>query len=224
MIKLKNHYFRFQLILLKNGIVPENTKIAKTSPTFKSGKKELLTNYRPISVLPCFSKILERIMYNRLYEYLNQNNILYNKQFGFRGGHSTDHPLIDFVDNIYNSFNENKYILGFFIDLSKAFDNKDHEILLKKLELYGIKGNVLNWFKSYLTNRKQYIEIEGQKTDSLNIKCGVPQGSILGHLLFLIYVNDLSYSSGFLEPIMFANDTNLFSHKGIIPNCKYRAR
>ena len=214
--EVKKPLFQISKNSLKNGIVPENTKIAKISTTFKSGKKELHTNYRPISVLPCFSKILERIMYNRLYEYLNQNNIFYNKQFGFGGGHSTDHPLINLVDNIYSSFNENKYTLGVFIDLSKAFDTVDHEILLKKLELYGVKGNVLNWFKSYLKNRKQYIEIEDQKTDCLNIKCGVPRGSVLGPLLFLIYVNGLSYSSGLLEPIMFADDTKLFfSHKDI---------
>ena len=170
--EVKKPLFQISKNSLKNGIVPENTKIAKISPTFKSGKNDLLTNYRPISVWPCFSKILERIMYNRLYEYLNQNNILYSKQFGFRGGHSTDHPLIDLVDNIYYSFNENKYTLGVFIDLSKAFDTVDHEILLNKLELYGVKGNVLNWFKSYLTNRKQYIEIERQKTDCVNIKFG----------------------------------------------------
>ena len=191
--EVKKPLFQISKNSLKNGIVPENTKIAQISPTFKSGKKELLKNYRPISVLPCFSKMLERIMYNRLYEYLNQNNILYNKQFMFRGGHSTDHPLIDLVDNIYNLFNENKYTLRVFIDLSKAFDTVDHKILLKKLELYGVKGNVLNWFKSYLSNRKQYIEIEGQKTDCLNITCGVPQGSILGPLLFLIYLNDLQF-------------------------------
>ena len=107
--EVKKPLFQISKNSLKNGIVPENTEIAKISPTLKSGKKELLTNYRPISVLPCFSKILERIMYNRLYEYLNQNNILYNKQFGFRGGHSTDHSLIDLVDNIYNPFNKNKY-------------------------------------------------------------------------------------------------------------------
>ena len=97
--EVKKPLFQISKNSLKNGTVSENTKIAQISPTFKSGKKELLTNYRPISVLPCFSKILERIMYNRLYEYLNQNNILYNKQFGFRGGHSTDHPLSDLADN-----------------------------------------------------------------------------------------------------------------------------
>ena len=146
-------------ISVKRGVFPEKMKIAKVTPIFKTGKKELLTNYRPISVLPCFSKILERIMYNQLYTYLDQNNILYKKQFGFRAGHSTDHALTELVDNVCRSFNENKYTLGVFIDLSKAFDTVDHTILLKKLKLYGIKGNNLKWFESYLRSRKQYIEI-----------------------------------------------------------------
>ena len=214
--EIKNPFFRISKNSVRQGIVPDNTKIAKILPTFKTGKKELLTNYRPISVLPCFSKILERIMYNRLYNYLDQNNLLYSKQFGFRSGHSTDHPLIDLVDSIYRSFNESKYTLGVFIDLSKAFDTVDHDILLSKLELYGVRGNHLEWFKSYLSNRQQYVEVEGKKTGYLGIKCGVPQGSILGPLLFLIYVNDLYISSKVLEPIMFADDTNLFfSHKNI---------
>ena len=129
-------------------------KIAKVTPIFKSAKKELLTNYRPTSVLSWFSKILERIMYNRVYNYLNDNNLLFRKQFGFRKGHSTDHALIKLIDSIYDSFNQNKYTLGVFIDLSKAFDTVDHNILIDKLNSYGIKNNSFKWFSSYLLNRK----------------------------------------------------------------------
>ena len=133
-------------------------KIAKVLPFYKSGKKNLMTNYRPISVLSSFSKILERIMYNRLYIYLNDNNLFFQKQFGFREGHSTNHAHIQLINNICDSFNQNKYTLGVFIDLSKAFDTVDHNILLKKLSLYGIKSNNLKWFSSYLSNRKQFIQ------------------------------------------------------------------
>ena len=136
------------------GIFPEKMKIAKVTPIFKSGKKELLTNYRPISVLSCFSKILERIMYNRVYNYLNDNNLLFRKQFGFRKGHFTDHTLIKLIDSIYDSFNENKYTLGVFIDLSKGFDTIDHNFLIDKLNSYGIKNNSLKWCSGYLSNRK----------------------------------------------------------------------
>ena len=129
-------------------IFPEKMKIAKVTPIFKSGKKELLTNYRPISVLSCFSKILERIMYNRVYNYLNDNNLLFHKQFGFRKGHSTDHALIKLIDSIYDSFNQNKYTLGVFIDLSKAFDTVDHNILIDKLNSYGIKTIALSSFRA----------------------------------------------------------------------------
>ena len=117
---------------IKLGAFPEKLKLAKVTSIFKSGKIELLTNYRPISVLPCFSKILERIMYNRLYEYLTKNNQLFDKQFGFRKGHLTEHALIELVNRIYDSFNKNKYTLGVFMDLSKAFDTVNHNILPKK--------------------------------------------------------------------------------------------
>ena len=198
------------------GIFPQSMKIAKVTPFYKSGKKNLMTNYRPISVLSCFSKILERIMYNRLYSYLNDNNLFFQKQFGFREGHSTNHALIELINSINDSFNQNKYTLGVFIDLSKAFDTVDHNILLKKLSLYGIKNNSLKWFSSYLSNRKQFIQAGDIKTSYEDIICGVPQGSILGPLLFIIYVNDLSDVSKILEPIMFADDTNLFfTHKNI---------
>ena len=136
---------------LKKGIFLEKMKIAKVSPIFKKGDKSILSNYRPISVLPCFSKILERIMYNRLYAYLAENNILFNKQFGFRAGHSTEHALLELIDHISGSFNDKSYFQGIFIDLSKAFDTVDHKIILKKLQHYGIKGKNLSWYESYLT-------------------------------------------------------------------------
>ena len=155
-------------------------------------------------------------MYNKLYTYLTENNILFNLQFGFRCQHSTEHAIVELVDKILNGFSEEKYTLGVFIDLSKAFDTADHQILLKKLSLYGVKGKRLESFESYLSERKQYIEVEGQETSFLNITCGVPQGSILGPLLFLLYINDLCKASNIITPIMLADDTNLFySNKSI---------
>ena len=136
------------------GIFPDSLKIGKVTPIYKAGDSSDLGNYRPISVLPCFSKILERIIYNRVYTYLQKNKILYYKQFGFQAGHSTDHAIIQLLDQIYENFEENKYMLGVFNGLSKAFDTVDHKILLCKLEIYGMKGNMLKWFESYLTNRK----------------------------------------------------------------------
>ena len=183
---------------------------------FKAGDKNEFDNYRPISVLPCFSKILERIMYKRLYNHLLNQNILYRKQFGFQQGHSTEHAILQLIDQINDNFEKNYFTLGVFIDLSKAFDTVDHQILISKLKNYGIEGDNLNWFKNYLQNRKQYLILNKYETSFGSIKCGVPQGSILGPLLFLIYVNDLCNASDILDPIMFADDTNLFlSHQNI---------
>ena len=143
---------------LNPGLFPDSMKVTKVTPIFKKGEKSGISNYRPISVLPCFSKILKRIMYNRLYDYFSTNSILFNEQFGFQAGHSTEHALLELIDQICDSFNDKNYFLGTFIDLSKAFDAVDHSILVKKLEHYGIKGRSLSWFQNYLSNRQQYIE------------------------------------------------------------------
>ena len=201
---------------LESGIFPDKLKIARVIPLCKAGDPANISNYRPISVLPCFSKMLERIMYNYLYNYLTTEKILYPKQFGFQRGHSTEHAIVKLANQIYESFERNQCILGVFIDLSRAFDTISHSVLIKKLRMYGIRGVNLTWFCSYLANRKQYISLgHDPKTGTQNILCGVPQGSILGPLLFLLYVNDRPNSS-VLEPIMFADDTNLFfQHTGL---------
>ena len=145
---------------------------------------------------------------------MNENEILNDKQFGFRPGHSTEHAILELIDQVSNAFGNKNFVLGAFIDLSKAFDTVDHNILLEKLIMYGVKGNNLKWFHSYLSNRKQCVEFQTddkkEKTNSLTIKWRVPQGSILGPLPFIIYVNDLYRASSILKLIMFGDDTNLF--------------
>ena len=157
-------------------------------------------------------------MYNRLYKYLTDKKTLHSQHFGFRKGLSTEHAIARLVDQIYESFENDKNTVGIFIDLSKAFDTVNHAILLEKLEIYGSTGATLAWFRSYLTNRKQYIFINNDtNTSEQKVTCGVPQGSILGPLLLLIYVNDLPSASNLLNTMMFADDTNLFfEHKAII--------
>ena len=133
---------------IQSGIFLDELKIASVTPIFKGGENWNLRNYRPLSVLACFSKILERIMYNCLYKYLTDNNILYKKQFGFQTEHSTEQAIIQLVDQINSNFEKDQYTLGVFIDLSKAFGTVDHKILIARLENYGIKGINLLWFKS----------------------------------------------------------------------------
>ena len=170
----------------------------------------VFTNYRPVSVLPVFSKLLERLMYNRLIDYINENQILYKYQFGFQKGKSTFMALIVLLDKISAALENGDFVIGVFLDFSKAFDTVDHNILLEKLDFYGIKGVTYKWFEDYLSERKQYVTYNGITSDMEVIKCGVPQGSILGPLLFLLYINDLAMVSNACFPILFADDTNIF--------------
>ena len=150
-------------------------------------------------------------MYNRLCKYRNNLKTPYPKQFRFQKGHSTNYALLQFVDQICKSFDRNKYTMGVSTGLSKAFDIVDHNILLKQLKIYGISGTHLQRFQNYLSNRKQNTQFnDGQKTNYKTVICCIPQGCILGTLLFLLYINDLKFTSDLLDPIMFSDDTNLF--------------
>ena len=196
-------------ISMKTGIFPENGKIARVIPVYKNkGSKKAFGNYRPISLLPVFSKIIERLIYNKLFDFLVRYQILFESQHGFRSGRNTTHAILDFIQTIEEVIESGQYAIGVFLDLSKAFDTLNHEILLQKLDHYGIRGKMNEWFRSYLKDRRQYVELNNKKSSCRHIEVGVPQGSILGPLLFLIYINDLPSASN-LKCVTFADDSNL---------------
>ena len=191
------------------GVFPSVLKTAKVVPVFKKDSKLDYSNYRPISLLSNIEKILEKLMYKRLYTFLNNNNIIYNLQFGFRQQYSTSHALINITEIIRKALDDGNIGCGVFVDLQKAFDTVDHQILLAKLSHYGIRGVSNDWFKSYLSNRSQYVSINGHDSGLAAINCGVPQGSVLGPLLFLLYINNLNQAIKFCKVHHFADDINL---------------
>ena len=197
-------------LLMAEGTFPDVLKVGRVTPVFKKGNPEDVGNYRPVSTLPIFGKIFEKVMYSRIYNFALSQGIIDKNQFGFRKSHSTCHAVNYSVRIIEESLRKKNHILGIFIDLSKAFDTIDHSTLLTKLERYGIRGNANSLIKSYLSNRTQHIEVLGEKSDPLMIKYGVPQGSVLGPLLFLLYINDISNCSNLGIFVLFADDTNIF--------------
>ena len=190
---------------INSGVVPYQMKSARMVPFFKSGDKRLFSNYRPVSVIPIFSKFLEKIVYFRLINYVDKHKLLASNQYGFRKNHSTSLALLYLYDKITAAVDERKYTAGLFLDLSKAFDTVNHSILLGKLEHYGMRGLALEWVKSYLCKRLQYVKLNG-----------VPQGSVACPLFFLVYINDICHLSNLYDLVLFADDTNLFfSHNDI---------
>ena len=203
---------------LLQGVFPSELKLANVLPLYKNDDSQLFNNYRPVSLLCILSKVFEKIMYSRLEQFLQKYKILFQYQFGFRKGHSAYMALLILMDKITKSLENGEFVIGIFLDFSKAFDTVNHGILLQKLEHYGVRGNALSWFESYLKNRSQYVTYNGQASDIRHISCGVPQGSILGPLLFLIYINDLYKVCEKLFAILFADDTNLFlSGNDLVP-------
>ena len=194
---------------LEKGVFPDIWKLARVTPIFKSGAKKDVNNYRPISVISIFSRILERIVHDQIFEFLLENNVITKNQSAFRKLYSTITSLICSTDHWYENIDNKTLNLTIFLDLKKAFDTVDHKILVEKLRRYGIRDTVGNWFQSYLDQRTQFCATNRQRSTAREVTCGIPQGSCLGPLLFIIYLNDLENCLKFSQASIYADDTNV---------------
>ena len=196
---------------LTTGIFPDKLKISKAVPLHKTDDIHLMNNYRPVSLLNSISKIFEKVVFEQLYKYFQEHKLFFNSQYGFRKLHSTQYAALELIDRTMHDIDNKHVSLALYMDMSKAFDTLDHSILIHKLHCYGIKNSELGWFESYLRNRTQYVEINHIASDLLLVKTGVPQGSILGPLLFLIYMNDITKACSSFKYILYADDTTLYT-------------
>ena len=194
---------------LCTGIFPSKFKIAKVLPLLKKPNNYTIENFRPISLLNCISKVIEKCVFNQVYDYFECNKLFYTSQYGYRKEHSTELACIELVDKIYQQLESQQTPVCIFLDLSKAFDTLNHEILLRKLKHYGLSETPIKWFTDYLSNRHQFVEVDNVRSSVARIETGVPQGSILGPLLFIIYMNDISSASEIFQAVLYADDTSL---------------
>ena len=200
----------FNLLSLSLGRFQDSWKLARVAPIFKDGATDDKSNYRPISVLPVISRLFEKLIFDQLYDFLNRNQLIFLLQSAFRKLHSVLTCLLKSTNNWYLNIDKGRYTAAVFINLKKAFDTVDHDILLNKQNYYGVRGKELSLFRSYLFNRKQFCTVNGHTSATEGVGCGVPKGSCLGPLLFLVYVNDLPYCLKTSDVAMYADDTTTY--------------